>query len=248
MRRQRSLVLLASALSLLGTNAWADKLVLPNFSGAYLGAALGVGGQRVHVDNQTLGTSFSDRETGFTIGGFTGYNWICNGLLFGVETDFNWLNTSPTAYDIEIGPTALNETTALRSRLDWFGTLRGRAGGLIDPDWLLYATGGLAYGQLNHTLSDNCVGCGNSTFNLGPFQQSNTDTKAGWTVGGGTEYHYAGHWMARAEALYVDLGSETHTYVVTTPLATGTSVAKWDDQFWVARLGLSYAFGPFTGP
>ncbi len=117
----------------------------------------------------------------------------------------------------------------------------------MDRNWLLYATAGLAYAQLDHTLADNCVGCGNSTFNLGPFQQTNTDTKTGWTVGGGTEYLYDPHWLLRAEALYVDLGSATHTYVVTTPAATGSSVAKWDDQFWVARLGLSYAFGPIFG-
>ncbi len=248
MRRQLFFVLFVFVLSLLRTNAWADDLVLPNFAGAYLGGAIGVGGHHVNVDNQTLGTSFDDRATGFTIGGYTGYNWICHGFLFGMETDFNWLNTSPTAFDIETGPTALNETTALKSRLDWFGTLRGRAGGLVFDNWLLYATGGLAYGQLRHKLTDNCVGCGNTTFNLGAFQQANTDTKAGWTAGGGTEYLYGSHWLLRAEALYIDLGSATHTYVVTTPIATGRSVAQWDDQFWVARLGLSYAFGPFGAP
>ncbi len=105
MRRQLSSAILVSALSLLATNAWAADGGLPNFAGAYLGGAIGVGGQRVHVDNETLGTEFSDRETGFTIGGYTGYNWICHGFLFGVETDFNWLNTSPTALDIETGPT-----------------------------------------------------------------------------------------------------------------------------------------------
>jgi outer membrane immunogenic protein len=248
MRRQLSLVLLSSVSSLLATNAWAVDGVLPNFAGAYVGAAVGVGGQRVHIDNQTLGTEFRDRETGATAGGFTGYNWFCSGFVFGVETGFNWLNTSPTAYDIEIGPTALTETTGLKSRLDWFGTLRGRAGSVVQENWLLYFTGGLAYAQVDHTLSDNCVGCGNSPLNLGPFQQTNTDTKAGWTVGGGTEYLYDTHWLLRAEALYVDLGSQTHTYVVTAPAGTGTAIAKWHDQFWVARLGLSYAFDPFGAP
>ena len=134
--------------------------------------------------------------------------------------------------------------------MDWFGTLRGRAGYVVHEDWLLYATGGLAYGQVDHKFSDNCVLCGNSPFNLGPFAQSNKDTKAGWTVGGGTEYVHDSHWRLRAEALYVDLGSETHTYAPSNSEAVSggietaaPSVIKWDDQFWVARLGLTYAFG-----
>jgi outer membrane immunogenic protein len=125
----------------------------------------------------------------------------------------------------------------------WFGTLRARAGIVVHQDWLLYATGGLAYAQIEHTLSDDCVGCGNSPFNLGQFTQSNRDMKTGWTVGGGMEFLHGPHWRLRAEALYFDLGSDTHTYVVVAPAGTATAVAKWNDQFWVVRLGLSYAFG-----
>ena len=48
-------------------------------------------------------------------------------FLFGIETDFNFLNTSPTAHDIETFPVG-TETTSLESSIDWFGTLRGRLG------------------------------------------------------------------------------------------------------------------------
>ena len=138
----------------------------------------------------------------------------------------------------------------MESRIDWFGTLRARAGVVVHEDWLLYTTGGLAYAQVNHKVSDNCILCGNSIFNLGPFEQSNKDKKVGWTVGGGAEYLHDSHWRLRAEALYVDLGSETHSYVIPgsqtigeQTATAGTVVGKWDDQFWVARLGLTYAFG-----
>ena len=36
-------------------------------------------------------------------------------------------------------------------RLEWFGTVRGRAGVLATPRVLLYATGGLAYGSFKST-------------------------------------------------------------------------------------------------
>lgn len=254
MKRQGSPVILALALSLLATNAWADgwegKHPLPllctaPFAGAYFGIAAGYVQQRAEIDNLTLGTEFDDREGSFTFGGYTGYNWQRCGhpLVFGIEADFNYINTSPTAFDIETGPTALTETTSLESSIDWLGTVRGRAGYVVHDRLLLYATGGLAYANFDHTLSDDCVGCGNSVFNLGPFSQSNSGTKAGWTVGGGAELLHDSHWLLRAEALYVDLGSETHTYVLPTPVATANADTKWDDQLWLARLGISYKFG-----
>jgi outer membrane immunogenic protein len=218
---------------------------------------LGYGQQRTEITNETVGAftegvKFRDTEGGFTIGGYAGYNWqhCCHPFVFGVETDFNWLNTSPTAFDIETPVTTppfagtATETVSLQSRMDWFGTLRVRAGYVVHDNWLLYATGGLAYAQIDHKFNDDNV---NSSAGpgFGPFSQSNTDTKAGWTVGGGAEFLHDNHWLLRAEALFVDLGSETHSYsppalCAATPNCTAT--AKWDDQFWVARLGLAYKF------
>ena len=34
--------------------------------------------------------------------------------------------------------------------LDWFGTVRGRLGAAVTPDTLIYATGGLAFGEVEH--------------------------------------------------------------------------------------------------
>ena len=76
------------------------------------------------------------------------------------------------------------------------------------------------------------------------FAQSNKDTKVGWTAGGGVEFLHDTHWLLRAEALFVDLGSETHSYHSRRTAATlRDATAKWDDQFWVARVGLAYKFG-----
>jgi outer membrane immunogenic protein len=249
------------AIVFLGTAAWADGMVQPAaapcceapFAGAYIGAAVGYGRHRVDTDNQTLGLSFDDHDGAFTFGGYVGYNWqhCCSHVVFGIETDFNYLNSSPTAFDREPpGPSGLPETTSLESNIDWFGTLRGRAGFVVHDNWLLYATGGLAYANVDHKLSDDCVLCGNSPANLGPFSQSNDKTKLGWTLGGGMELLHDSRWVLRAEALYVDLGSETHSYSPpgsqfvpgVGTFTAGTAVVKWDDDFWVARLGVAYKF------
>jgi outer membrane immunogenic protein len=260
MKRQRSRAFLALAFGLISAHAWADgwegKRPIPPcvspFAGAYLGLAAGYAEQRAEVTNlqpgaPAFGQTFSDNEGGFTFGGYAGYNWQhCNSrLVFGIEADFNYLNSSPTAFDIETFAGGLTETTSLESSIDWFGTLRGRLGFMIHNHMLVYATGGLAYGRADHTLSDDCPACSATPPITGfPVSQSNDVTNAGWTVGGGAELLHDSKWFLRAEALYVDLGSETHNYRFVIPSAgTVTSAAKWDDQFWVARLGISYKFG-----
>lgn len=244
----------ASILGCIGTSAFADGMVgsvaapccEAPFAGLYVGGAVGYANQKVDVDNYSIGRSFDDKDGGVTFGGYVGYNWqgCCRPFVFGVEADFNYLGTDPTAYDIEPGVSGNpTETTSLESKIDFFGTLRARIGYVVHDNLLLYATGGLAYADVKHTLFDDCVGCGNSSFNLGTFGQSNSGWKAGWTVGGGAEFLHDEHWALRAEALYVDLGSTDINYVIDVPSATGTANTKWDDNFWTVRLGASYLFG-----
>lgn len=265
MTRQLSLTVIA--LGFLGTAAWADGMVQPAaapcceapFAGAYIGAAVGYARQRVEVTNTepgapAFGQTFADDDGAFTFGGYVGYNWqrCCSPFVFGIETDFNYSDTSPTAFDREPpGSGGFAETTSLESNINWFGTLRGRAGYVVHDHVLLYVTGGLAYANVDHTLSDDCAGCGNpDPLNpigpgaFGPFTQSNDQTKVGWTLGGGGELLHDTHWVLRAEALYVDLGSENHSYVVPSLVggAPATASAEWDDQFWVARIGVAYKF------
>ena len=75
-------------------------------------------------------------------------------------------------------------------QLNWFGTLRGRVGILPTDRWLLYVTGGLAYGDLESSI--------------GPVSISKT--KAGWTVGVGVEAALWDRWTWKVEYLYMDLG------------------------------------------
>jgi outer membrane immunogenic protein len=126
--------------------------------------------------------------------------------------------------------------------MDWFGTVRGRLGFVVHEHLLLYTSGGLAVGNVKHTLSDDCVGCGNSAFNLGTFSQSDTETKVGWTIGGGAELVHDSRWLFRAEAFFVDFGSSDHFYLITTPAGTGEASTKWKDEMWLGRIGAAYRF------
>jgi outer membrane immunogenic protein len=164
----------------------------------------------------------SEREQldGVIGGGQAGYNWQVGTFLYGLETDiqgsaekhtgsFSGILLQPPTLQFSVGnnPVTVTET----DQIDWFGTVRGRVG-LTSDHWLFYATGGLAYG---HVSSSGSLQPGISGGFLVPPNQpipwSNSETKVGWTIGGGIEYAIFGNWSWRVEYLYMDLGKLTTT-------------------------------------
>jgi len=131
-------------------------------------------------------------------GGQAGYNFQFNpSIVVGLETDFQGTsigrsgNNSLTFYPspLTVGGflTPVSALAGTNESLGWFGTVRGRAGWLVTPTLLAYGTAGFAYGQVN------------------AWGWSNTRT--GWTAGGGLEWMFAPNWSAKVEYLYVDLSS-----------------------------------------
>jgi outer membrane immunogenic protein len=200
------------------------------FDGPYIGANLGYGHSRASQSAPPAANEpeISGSDNAFTVGGQVGYNRQCGHVVLGVEADFNYVGfATSTSWPDPVLP------VFLKDKVDWFGTVRGRVGVTVHNGALVYATGGLAYADTSHTLDTPAL----------PFHQTDHDFKTGWTVGGGIELVHDVRWLLRAEALYVDLGSNTHTYTFTGCGGPCTARATWDDSFWVARLGLSYKFG-----
>jgi outer membrane immunogenic protein len=195
------------------------------FQGWYVGGHVGYADHDSDVNN--LGDHYSSSEGGFTGGLLSGYNHQCGRLVVGIESDINYIDTDPRRVDL------LNGTFG--TEINYFGTERLRIGIAHDERILFYATGGLAYADLDYVFSDCCVG-----------NTKRSDTQWGFTIGGGVEFLRDERWTLRAEALYVDLGSDTEHYTVTVgcpPLTVCTTTNKFDNEFWVARLGLTYRFG-----
>ena len=113
--------------------------------------------------------------------------------MFGVEGD--------------IQATGANDTFApWKFSNPWFGTVRGRVGYAFN-NIMFFGTGGLAFGELR-----------GETFGL-----SETHTRAGWTVGAGTEFGLTQNWSAKIEYLYVDLANyqlHHHRHVERLPVRT----------------------------
>ena len=85
------------------------------------------------------------KPQGFIGGGQAGYNWQMGQWVFGGEVDFSGLDAKA---DATVSPFFVGKgngnTVTWSSRYDWLFTARLRGGFLVAPNWLLYATGGLA--------------------------------------------------------------------------------------------------------
>src|SRR5713101_1231828 len=98
-----------------------------------------------------LFTNTSRNDVNGVIGGAqAGYNWQASNWLFGLEADIQGSGEkgSSTIVCVACGDGPSNIISNLTHKLDWFGTVRGRAGILVTPTVLLYGTGGLAYGDV----------------------------------------------------------------------------------------------------
>jgi outer membrane immunogenic protein len=182
----------------------------------------------------------SGNGSGFLGGGQVGYNWQTGNFVFGLEADIDWrrLDTS--------GATVLNvfnDTLTLTDDQRWLGTGRGRLGWAVN-NWLFYATGGLAYGNVQHEVSE----CGNCGGSIGGPQSllvvSDSATKTGWTAGAGVEWGFAPNWSLGVEYLYVDLGHDTVSIAQTTvgTLTHPASTTDFDDRSNIVRARLNYKF------
>lgn len=103
----------------------------------------------------------------------------------------------------------------------------------------MYATGGLAYGEVKHSVTETLVAPNQGRFRTA----SESRIGVGWTAGAGVEYGF-GPWSVGAEYLYVDLGSSTITQPATVNLVVfPADTTGFRDTSHVARLKLNYRFG-----
>lgn len=80
---------------------------------------------------------------GWLAGGQIGFNYQLGSFVFGSEAHVSWTNLKGEDTFSTIGGN--NFSWNISNRLDWFGTVRGRAGIAVDR-FLIYGTGGVAFG------------------------------------------------------------------------------------------------------
>jgi outer membrane immunogenic protein len=167
-------------------------------------------------------------------------NWVA-----GIEIDASWtkLDGTSTIQPVpRIGGAAINpfSFTTVSREVDWLATVRGRLGFAWDR-WLVYATGGYAYGRFNYAAVTN--------FTDVIYPVAFSEHKDGWVVGGGIEFAQPSVWWSggavifRAEYLYYDLDSASASSNGIPNNAPVGFRYEWENVLHVVRVGMSYKFG-----
>ncbi|HEX2727293.1 MAG TPA: outer membrane beta-barrel protein [Beijerinckiaceae bacterium] len=231
------------------------------WTGFYVGVNLGYGWGNNDDSNvvtvpagtfgpaSTIVTFHDNNENNGVIGGAQiGYNFQTGNFVFGVEADIQAADLNDdgsvrTATAVGSLPPAGFVFARRSNGIDWFGTVRARAGVAFDRT-LVYATGGFAFGGGDN---DNCggifaggvVGCG-----------GNDDTRSGWTVGGGVEYAFTNNLTLGVEGLYVSLDNDNNRTTFVGRTAGGVAVVapstfstgNDDLDFTIVRAKLNWKF------
>jgi outer membrane immunogenic protein len=189
-----------------------------NWSGIYIGANGGYGSARASSSVTAFGTTTildSGSLNGAVGGGQIGGNWQFGALVAGLEGDLQWSGQKQT--------TTFAGITQV-DRINTFGTIRGRLGYAFDR-WLVYGTGGWAYGTYRSDLTVPLLGTA-----------SYSTSRGGLAAGAGIETAFAGNVTAKVEYLYLDTGKITDS----TGLAGVTLNTQVKDH--IIRLGVNYLF------
>jgi len=180
--------------------------VVFDWTGFYAGVNAGYGWDRSRYDFGALGANAFDVKGGL-VGGTVGYNYQIGQTVLGIEGDIDWQDAKGSAACV---------AGICQTRSDWLGTVRGRLGYAFDR-FMPYVTGGAAFGDVKATI---------------PGLGAQSDTRAGWTAGGGVEYAFAPDWTVKVEYLYADLGKFNCA-------VCGANV-KFNEN--IVRAGLNYKF------
>lgn len=245
MKTISSISLKVMALALMTTSVYAADLptrkgpaplpeLPPLWTGVYAGLNIG-GGWNASGGNSNYwyGSGFnngvSNRMPAGAIGGAQfGYNYQFSPLLVaGVETDFQG-STMGSGSSISNSAFYTNRWDySMGTALNWFGTVRGRAGVAVLPSVLLYGTAGFAYGDVSR----------NGIAPVGSLQ-------TGWTAGGGVEWMFLPNWSTKFEYLYTNIsGGPSTVWGFYPSLRAPIAINVNNQSAWnTIRAGVNYHF------
>jgi outer membrane immunogenic protein len=223
-----------------------------NWSGWYVGGNAGAGwgnfNRSIAFSDPTgiigFGTYFAAggnafpnlSPSGFIGGGQIGADWQWGNFVGGAVADFQGADISALASATVQPPGGFVQSTqTLSQKLDFLGTARAR-GGWAFGNWLLYGTGGFAYGHATSSLTFNAPAA--AVF----LSNSAGQSPNGWVAGAGVNYGWW-NWVAGVEWLHYDLGNTTVTATLS-PLGVvpGSLTATQRLAGDVLRGTLSYKF------
>jgi outer membrane immunogenic protein len=232
-----------------------------SWTGPYVGLGAGFRSSQTDVDvtaenfpcriprGCTSGEPFND--TAGRISPYVGWTWqFAPQWVAGLEGDFGFSSKTTTVSGLYY-PNTLNGFNGAAAdyfsvRTDWDASLRARLGYLLTSANLVYLTGGASWLRV-----DNTSVCSTNQF-VGtcrpgvesPSVIAHSDTRLGWTIGGGLESRLWRNWLARAEYRYADYGRISHTDSRDILFIPDVEMVSYDTHIrtHTLTLGLAYQF------
>ena len=196
------------------------------------------------ANSTTPGAGCDDDSRGTQGGVRLGYDYQIGSFVLGVVGDYSVGNQEDSVTGFSTTPASYTFTRTLNN----LAAVRARVGYAYGPA-LLYATGGVARGELENTFFTSN---GANTFT----QRVNDDQADGYQAGGGVEYFLAPNLSVTGEYIYTSLDAgdnvirvgqgsapATNPFVLA-PNTTGTDIVRSNSKFGVHafNIGMSYRF------
>ena len=196
---------------------------------------------------------FSFDPSGFVGGGQFGCNYqFAQEWVVGIEANIDGadIRGSKTDSHSRITGTTATTTTVTTfglgadSKSTWLGSATARIGWAPGP-WFIYVKGGGAWISDKYnadltstdTITTSTTTITSSPTTLGVWNTS--ETRSGWTFGGGVEYAFLIYWSARADYGFYYFGNRNVEFTgIDSRLV---NVKQWMSVF---TFGVSYRFGP----
>jgi outer membrane immunogenic protein len=212
---------LAIVITLLGTSAGAAPATLAapaTWAGFYAGVHAGWIGMDKDWFVYLNGAGTHHTLSGVLGGGQIGFNWQTGNWVLGIEGDASGMDLSGSSICPQI-------TFTCRTTANWLATVAGRAGYAFGPA-LLFVKGGAAWAGEKFAFVPNVGGVSTA---------ETSQTRSGWTLGGGVEYAFAPNWSVKVEYDYFGFGSKD--------VSISGVVANIDQTAQRAIVGINYHFG-----
>jgi outer membrane immunogenic protein len=180
---------------------------------------------------------------GAVAGGQVGYNWqFAPNWLIGIEGDIAWSGMEGSAVSASTVPAFIGlRSTTTTAEIDWVATLTARIG-FAANNWLIYAKGGAAWAD----FTTNTRTVNPALGGLLIATTASSETRTGWTAGGGVEWGFAPNWSLKAEYNYLDFGSDTVNQTVTFDFfgtVPNPLVRNVDTHIHIVKGGVNFRFG-----
>jgi len=226
--------------------AFAGPASAQNWSGFYVGGSAGYGWGKADTNIEPIGpvptvvdpSTLKPRPNGGLLGLQAGYNWQNGNLVFGAEADISrtgMKDTDKTSnFAVDGVPADPGSRMSSKQEIDWLGTLRARLGYVTASNWLIYGTGGLAWGRVKDKATVE--------FPTIAYPTSESNARSGWAAGAGVEWAMSRAASLRFEYLHYDLGSSSDRASPVPPGPPFVTKYTWDAKGNLLRAGVNFRF------